>query len=101
MNPWVVSYVIFWASNIFLVIMYVRQSRKYRHEIKMNGRLMGMLDGSFMFATALAERGITVPCDDCGNMLGPNDNIVILTRPTGGVYVGHKSHNREGDWGYS
>lgn len=53
-----------------------------------------------VFANALADRGINIECDDCGNPMGPSDLISVIPKPDGSIYVGHRSHNRAGDWGY-
>lgn len=57
-------------------------------------------EAALRFANALAERHVNIPCDDCGNPMGPNDRIDVLERPDGKMYVGHATHQRAHDWGY-
>lgn len=46
------------------------------------------------FANILAERGVGMICDDCGNMLSITDEIDILQMEDGRTYVGHRTHGR-------
>jgi len=57
--------------------------------------------GAIAFANALATRGCQISCDDCGNLMNPEDNIDVIQKDDGSIYVGHHSHNRRIDWGRS
>ena len=57
------------------------------------------LMGAEAFANILVTRGVGLTCDDCGNVMTPDMAIDIITRDDGSTYVGHRSHNRRGDWG--
>lgn len=99
MNPWALGYIIQEATIVFLAFMMWKGSRARIRLIRDMGRLHAMADGAIMFANALAERNIAIPCDDCGNVMGPSEHITVTTRPDGSTYIGHHSHNRHVDWG--
>lgn len=45
------------------------------------------------FANVLAERGVGLRCDDCGNLMTTDQDIDILEIDDR-TYVGHRSHGR-------
>lgn len=82
-----------------LAYLVVRQSRQLRRLNSKLNRAEGHAMAATIFANALAERNVGIPCDDCGNMMHTDVAIEVLPRPDGGIYVGHSSHNRREDWG--
>lgn len=100
MIPWQVSFAIVWLLNIGLLVYVFRLARRTRRLADECRELEVMATAAMMFANALAAKDIGIPCDDCGNEMGPSDPISIIPRPNGEVYVGHRSHMRHIDWGY-
>lgn len=94
MNP-LVSIVITGAQFACVVWFY----RSNRQLIDENRKLRWTALAATTFARALAERNVAIRCDDCGNLMYPTDEIVIIPRPDGEMYVGHSSHDRKSDWG--
>lgn len=97
--PLFISFTVLWFLNGFLAYLVVRQSRHIRMLKRQRDHAETHAFAAIMFANCLAERGATVPCDDCGNMMSALDEIDILPKPDGSTYVGHRSHNRRSDWG--
>lgn len=97
--PIFISFTVVWFLNIMLAFLVYYQSRTIRRIRAELTRAELVSFGAVVFANALASRGATVPCDDCGNMMSHDVDIDILERPDGQLYVGHRSHNRRKDWG--
>lgn len=97
--PLQVSVTIVWFCNLFLVGFLLHQRRIIRDQARMITATMQDVGSAILFANAIASRGILVPCDDCGNGMGPEDSISLIRMPNGGTYIGHASHNRDVDWG--
>lgn len=88
-----------WTVNIILCVFVIRLSRALRRNAKQMREMRDATTAAVIFANALADRDVRIPCDDCGNDLGPTDQISVIPRPNGTVYVGHTSHQRHIDWG--
>lgn len=97
--PLFVSFTVLWFCNFIMVFVCIKQSRTIRRMARERDYAETHAFAAIMFANAIAERGGTIPCDDCGNLMDTTDEIDVLPRPDGKLYVGHRSHNRRTDWG--
>lgn len=88
-----------WILNIIQAVFIIRLSRSTRRDAELMREMRHATMGAILFSNALADRDITIPCDDCGNDLTATDHISVIPRPDGTVYVGHSSHQRHIDWG--
>lgn len=96
---WGILFAIQYVGLVALSWQLFRTSNALRECARARDELSVQAFGAVVFANALAEKGITIPCDDCGNPMSPDDSISIMPHPNGGWYVGHRSHNRHVDWG--
>lgn len=98
--PLFISFWVVFVCNLFLSYQVIKQSRTIKSDALIMSQLSETALGAITFANAMADRGITIPCDDCGNQLTPDDAISVIRKTDGAIYVGHASHERHIDWGY-
>lgn len=88
------------TCNVFLAWQLWKTSNALSDQTELLHSIAPKAVGAIMFANGLADRGIHIPCDDCGNEMSTDDSIDVLPNPnTGQIYIGHASHNRRNDWG--
>lgn len=95
--PYLITTVLFWS----LLACFQYTHHKYLALMRKCFELEMQTMAAITFANALAERSVTIPCDDCGNPMDANTDIAVMPRPEGGIYVGHRTHQRAKDWGYA
>lgn len=79
------------AIVLSMSVWFLIQLKRLRIE---NHNLRVRMSAATYFANVLAERGVGLMCDDCGNRLEVTDHIDIIDLGNGKMYVGHKTHGR-------